>query len=279
MSTCVSLVSPSTKFTPGSAAVVKASILTVTGPTPGFVWLTVKDADVALKTFWNWILASISASFRSTPSSTPPVASVKARLIVPVIPLMETTLPLLTAALIAVAGSAPSAVSRLENAVGSAALALGRAACSVPSARVFSRSLTRGRIACKELPKQARRERGVMISGREKFGAFIRQEREAKGLSLRDMAKKIKVSPTFLSKVETEDWKPGEEKLRKIAEVIGCDPDDLLARAGRIPSELSEIIKQSPHRHQMTALLRTTKGFTAEEMEKLVRQAHKIKEK
>ena len=47
MSTCVSLVSPSTKFTPGSAAVLKAEILTVTGPTPGFVWLTVKDAVVA----------------------------------------------------------------------------------------------------------------------------------------------------------------------------------------------------------------------------------------
>jgi HTH-type transcriptional regulator, competence development regulator len=87
---------------------------------------------------------------------------------------------------------------------------------------------------------------------------------EAKGLSLRDVAKKIKVSPTFLSKVETEDWKPGEEKLRKIAEVIACDPDDLLARAGRVPTELSEIIKQSPHRHEMTALLRTAKGFTAE---------------
>ena len=118
-----------------------------------------------------------------------------------------------------------------------------------------------------------------MVSGREKFGAFIRRERAAKGISLRDMAKKIKVSPTFLSKVETEDWKPGEEKLRKIAEVIGCDPEDLMARAGRVPTELSEIIKQSPHRHQMTALLRTAKGFTAEEMEKLVRQAQKIKQK
>lgn len=78
----------------------------------------------------------------------------------------------------------------------------------------------------------------------------------------------------FLSKVETEDWKPGEEKLRKIAEVICCE-----ARAGRVPTELSEIIKQSPHRHQMTALLRTAKGFTAEEMEKLVSQAQKIKQK
>src|SRR5262245_43681760 len=118
-----------------------------------------------------------------------------------------------------------------------------------------------------------------MTSANERFGAFIRREREAKGLSLRDMAKKIKVSPTFLSKVETEDWKPGEEKVLKIAEVIGCNPDDLMARAGRVPSELSEIIKQSPHRHQMTALLRTAKGFTAEELEKLVSQAQKIKQK
>jgi transcriptional regulator with XRE-family HTH domain len=116
-----------------------------------------------------------------------------------------------------------------------------------------------------------------MVSGKGRFGAFIRRRREAMDLSLRDMAKKIKVSPTFLSKVETEDWKPGEEKLRKIAEVIGCDPDDLLALAGRVPAELSEIIKQSPHRHSMTRLLRTTKGFTSEKMEELVHQAQKIK--
>jgi HTH-type transcriptional regulator, competence development regulator len=114
-----------------------------------------------------------------------------------------------------------------------------------------------------------------MIS-RQKFGSFIRQKREEKRLSLREMAKMIQVSPTFLSKVETEDWKPGEEKLRKIAEVIGCDPDDLFARAGRVPAELADIIKQSP-RPEMTALLRTTKNFTAEEMKQLVRHAQKIR--
>jgi transcriptional regulator with XRE-family HTH domain len=119
-------------------------------------------------------------------------------------------------------------------------------------------------------------ERAVMVTRKEKLGAFIRREREARGLSLRNLAKKVKVSPTFLSKVETEDWKPGEDKLRKIAEVIGCDPDDLFARAGRVPTELSDIIKQSP-RHEMTALLRTAKGFSAEEMRELVLQAEKIK--
>jgi HTH-type transcriptional regulator, competence development regulator len=119
-----------------------------------------------------------------------------------------------------------------------------------------------------------------VIGRREKFGAFIRQEREAKGLSLREAARKVKVSPTFLSKVETEDWKPGEEKLRKIAEVIGCDPDDLLARAGRVPTELSEIIRQfprGPRGRGMYVLIRTTKGFTAEDMETLVSKAQEIK--
>src|SRR5260370_42689378 len=35
--------------------------------------------------------------------------------------------------------------------------------------------------------------------------------------SLRDLAKRVEVIPTLLSKVETEDWKPKEDKLRKIA--------------------------------------------------------------
>src|SRR5262249_1824106 len=58
MSTCASLVRPSTKFTPGSAAVVKAEILTVTGPTGGVGWLTGKDGDDALSTFWRGVVGS-----------------------------------------------------------------------------------------------------------------------------------------------------------------------------------------------------------------------------
>ena len=34
----------------------------------------------------------------------------------------------------------------------------------------------------------------------EKFGAFIRREREGKEIGLREMAKMIGVSPTYLSK-------------------------------------------------------------------------------
>lgn len=117
-----------------------------------------------------------------------------------------------------------------------------------------------------------------MTRGKEKFGAFIRREREARDIGLREMAKMIGVSPTYLSKVERDEFSPpAEDKVRKIAEIIGCDTDELLARAGRVSSDLSEIIKRHPV--ELAALLRTTRGLTADEMTKLARQVQKAKDK
>lgn len=115
-----------------------------------------------------------------------------------------------------------------------------------------------------------------MVRISEKFGPYIREQRDAKGMSLRELAKAAGVSPTFMSKVETENWKPKEEKLRKIAQVLGIDGADLVARAGRVPSDLSDIIKEHGARPGVEALLRTTKGFTPQEMAKLVQQAAKV---
>jgi transcriptional regulator with XRE-family HTH domain len=114
-----------------------------------------------------------------------------------------------------------------------------------------------------------------MPVGREKFGAVIREAREAKGISLRDLAKRVEVSPTFLSKVETEDWKPKEDKLRKIASILEMDGDDLVARAGRVPSDLTDIIKKHGAKPELANLLRITKGYSAAEMSKLVQLAKK----
>ena len=115
------------------------------------------------------------------------------------------------------------------------------------------------------------------MSGKEKFGAFIRREREAKELGLREMAKMIEVSPTYLSKCERDEFPPPtEDKVRKIAKIIGCDVDDLLARAGRVSTDISDIIKRHPV--ELTALLRTTKGLNAEDITRLVREAQKVKD-
>jgi transcriptional regulator with XRE-family HTH domain len=94
----------------------------------------------------------------------------------------------------------------------------------------------------------------------ERFGAFVRREREAKEIGLREMAKMIGVSPTYLSKIERDEFPPPvEDEVRAIAKIINCDADELLARADRVSSDLSDIIKRRPI--ELAALLRTTKGL------------------
>jgi transcriptional regulator with XRE-family HTH domain len=117
-----------------------------------------------------------------------------------------------------------------------------------------------------------------MAVGREKFGAFIRRLREAKGIGLREMARKIGVSPTYLSKIERDEFPPPtEDRVRKIAEILECNVDELLARADRVSSDVSELIKQRPV--ELTALLRTTRGMSAEDIVRLARKAAKAKDR
>ena len=115
-----------------------------------------------------------------------------------------------------------------------------------------------------------------MTGEREKFGAFIRRKREGR-YGLREMAKMIGVSPTYLSKVERDEFPPpAEDKVRAIAKIIECDVDDLLARAGRVSTDITDIIKRHPV--ELAALLRTTKGLTADDIARLARQAQKAKD-
>jgi transcriptional regulator with XRE-family HTH domain len=117
-----------------------------------------------------------------------------------------------------------------------------------------------------------------MAGSREKFGAFIRGKREAKEIGLREMAKRIGVSPTYLSKVERDEFAPPtEEKVRRIAGILGSDADELLARAGRVASDLTEIIRKRPR--EMADFLRAAKGLTAEDMARLAREAQQAGKK
>ena|SRR5271166_379581 len=115
-----------------------------------------------------------------------------------------------------------------------------------------------------------------MIRDGEKFGAFIRREREGKEIGLRQMAKKVGVSPTYMSKVERDEFPPpAEDRVRAIAEILGCDVDDLLARAGRVSSEITDIIKRRPV--ELAALLRTTNGLSADGIARLAEEARNQK--
>ena len=107
---------------------------------------------------------------------------------------------------------------------------------------------------------------------RDSFGAHVRRAREWKEIGLREMAKMIGVSPTYLSKVERDEMPPpAEDKVKLIAGILSEDADELLALAGRVSSDLSALIRQRPH--EMAMLLRTTKNLSTEQVRELARKA------
>jgi transcriptional regulator with XRE-family HTH domain len=79
------------------------------------------------------------------------------------------------------------------------------------------------------------------------FGEHIRQWREEREVGLRRFAKAVGVSPTFISKMKRGIGPlPGEETIRKMAVYFGKDPDELLAMANKVASDVLAIIIQEP---------------------------------
>ncbi|QIG49465.1 helix-turn-helix transcriptional regulator [Nordella sp. HKS 07] len=84
------------------------------------------------------------------------------------------------------------------------------------------------------------------------FGDYIRKRREDlqvrnSGFSLRKMAGRIGIQPTYLSKIERGEFDPpSEQTIRAIAKELDEDQDVLLAMGGKVSSDLQEIIRKRP---------------------------------
>lgn len=107
------------------------------------------------------------------------------------------------------------------------------------------------------------------------FGERLRELRLAADVTLRQCAAQVGVSPTYLSRVETDDLPPPtEEKVRALAAVLKIEPDELLALAERLPSEALEAFQANPK--EMATFLRTAKGLSGVELADLTRQAEAL---
>ncbi len=84
------------------------------------------------------------------------------------------------------------------------------------------------------------------------FGAYVRERREAlraddPAFSVRQVAARIGVQPSYLSKVERDQVPPpSEETIVRLADALGEDPDVLLALAGKVSSDLQAAIRRRP---------------------------------
>ena len=77
------------------------------------------------------------------------------------------------------------------------------------------------------------------------FGKFLRRLRKQQKKTQRDLAREVGVNYTYLSKVENDT--PGfstvsEGTLRKLAGALDVDSDEMITRAGKVPSDVKRML-------------------------------------
>ena len=117
-----------------------------------------------------------------------------------------------------------------------------------------------------------------MANRDQTFRQMLRAKRLEKGFSLRKFAELVGISPTYLSQVEQGkiEKPPTAERVKKMAELLGENPDEWIGLAGRVPEDLSEIIQNQPT--EMPELLREASSLSSEQLQRLRRHLRRLKE-
>jgi transcriptional regulator with XRE-family HTH domain len=108
------------------------------------------------------------------------------------------------------------------------------------------------------------------------LGHYIRDRRETlragdAGYSLRQVAERVGIEPSYLSKVERGlGSPPSEETLLRIARDLGLDGDVVLALAGKVSADLRDTIRRRPQ--LFAELIRELKDMPDHAVLRLVRE-------
>lgn len=82
------------------------------------------------------------------------------------------------------------------------------------------------------------------------FGKRVRELRRAREWSLRDLAAKVDVGFTYLSRVENEKLNfgdyPSDALIHRLADALQTDEEELLILAKRVPERIRQRVLQRP---------------------------------
>lgn len=110
----------------------------------------------------------------------------------------------------------------------------------------------------------------------EALGSFLRERREElrardPRFSVRQVAERVGIEPSYLSKVERGIGSPpSEETLVRLARELELDPDVVLAMAGKVSSDLQEAIRKRPQ--LFAELIRAVRNAPDQAVLRLVRE-------
>lgn len=106
----------------------------------------------------------------------------------------------------------------------------------------------------------------------ETLGDRIRTGRARKRLTLRLAADAVKRSPSFLSDVENGRRAPSEDLLADLAALLELDLDDLMAAAGKLPTDVSDYLRSTPEAGRLFRTL-SSRRVDTDGLRKLIEQA------
>src|SRR4051794_30900689 len=99
----------------------------------------------------------------------------------------------------------------------------------------------------------------ILVANKMRFGQRLRELRKAKGYTLRDLAAKVGVGFTYLSRVENERLQygdyPSDDLIGRLAKTLDADAEELLFLANRIPDRMKRrILERSDAFRKLTEL-------------------------
>jgi HTH-type transcriptional regulator, competence development regulator len=107
------------------------------------------------------------------------------------------------------------------------------------------------------------------------FGERLRQLRLDKKVNQRDLASRVGIDFTYLSKLENGRMPPpATATIARLAKALGADNDELMLLARKVPIDIAPVITRSP---AVPAFLRSIKDFDDVEIGKLTDYAQKMK--
>ena len=110
------------------------------------------------------------------------------------------------------------------------------------------------------------------------FGQALRDLRREKGMSQRELAKQIDVDFSYVSKIENGRLRPpAADRIVRICDVLGVQPDTLLALSGKVPSDLTNMIGSNRAALEFVRSAQIL-GLSDREWAELTRQLKKLRE-
>jgi HTH-type transcriptional regulator, competence development regulator len=109
------------------------------------------------------------------------------------------------------------------------------------------------------------------------FGQTLQTLRRSKNVSQRELAEKVGVDFSYISKVENDRLPPpAADTIVKICEALGVPRDELLALTGKMPSDAKEMLSSSTAAQQFIRQAQEM-NLTDEEWQALTKRLKRLR--